>query len=416
MNRRLTFLVAAFEAALAAAIGIGIVLAPLTVIWLIENDPSIDWLVAFRTSADLWLLAHGTRLVVPASTFAGAELPLYIVSLIPLGYTALIAFMAFRIGRRLTAASELWPGISAVVTVYGAVSLFVSTAAADPAIYPVNWQGTFFPPTLFAFFAILGGLFGRRSPLAEGLPEPFERRWLRSWWLTQYDRMHWALRALLVPALRTGTAIVATLFTISAIAVGLLLAVNWIQVIRLYEALQVSFLGGTAVTVGQLALLPNLIIYGVGWLLGPGFQIGAGSLISPIGTAVGPLPSIPLIAVLPIGQLELGMMVLVIPVTTAFIITVLAKKFSDEIRFEFASSLNAALAVAFSVAAVVSIEVLALAVLASGSAGPGRLEIVGLNPVSVAAAAFIITVLAAFLGAFFSAKPESPDNPIGKRG
>ena len=36
-----------------AAIGVGVLLAPMTVIWLVENDPTIDWFVAMRTSADI---------------------------------------------------------------------------------------------------------------------------------------------------------------------------------------------------------------------------------------------------------------------------------------------------------------------------------------------------------------------------
>ena len=29
----------------------------------------------------------------------------------------------------------------------------------------------------------------------------------------------------------------------------------------------------------------------VSWLVGPGFAIGAGSFVSPVGTALGPLPA-----------------------------------------------------------------------------------------------------------------------------
>ncbi len=75
MNRKLTFLIAALEAAIVAAIGVGITLAPLTVVWLFENDPTIDWLVPYRTAADIWMMAHGTRLVVAEGALGIAEVP-----------------------------------------------------------------------------------------------------------------------------------------------------------------------------------------------------------------------------------------------------------------------------------------------------------------------------------------------------
>jgi hypothetical protein len=395
-----------------AAIGIGLLLAPLTIIWLIENDPTVDWLVAFRTSADIWLAAHGTRLVVPAGEIGGVAVETFVIGLLPLGYTALIATMAYRLGRRLTTTAELWPGFASAVGCYGLVSFGLSTAAHTSLIYPVSWQGTFIPPSLFGFFVALGALFGTRPVLAEGLPEPLERVWVRNWWVTKFDRMHWAVQALWQPALRAGTGIVVALLAVSSAVIGLMLAVNWIQVIRLYEILQVSFLGGTAVTVGQLALLPNLAIYGVSWMLGVGFQLGEGSLISPLGTAVGPLPSLPITAVLPIGELSFGMAVLAIPVAIIFLATVAVRKYAAEIRFEFASAISAALALSASIALVAATELAILVSLASGAVGPGRLQVVGASPGLVFGVAFAMIFAVAFLASFFSAKPDRADHPI----
>jgi len=412
LNRRLTFLIAAFESAMVAAIGLSILLAPLTVIWLIENDPTVDWLVAFRTSADIWLSGHGTRLVVPAGEIGGIEVGTFVISLLPLGYSALIAAMSYRLGRRLTAAAELWPGFVSAVGVYGLFSFGVSTAAHTDLIYPVSWQGTFLPPTFFGFFALLGAFLGSRPALAESLPEPLERVWLRGWWTSKFERMHWAVQALWQPALRAGTGIVVALLLVSSVVIALLLAINWIQVIRLYEILQVSFLGGTAVTVGQLALLPNLVVYGVNWMLGVGFQIGEGSLISPLGTSVGPLPSLPLTAVLPVGELAFGMIVLAIPVAIIFLATVAIRDYAAEIRFEFASAFSAALSLATSISLVAATELALLTLLASGGAGPGRLQIIGSSPWLVFGVSFALTFVISFLASFFSARPDKPDHPL----
>ncbi|MEY4424659.1 MAG: hypothetical protein RJB56_286 [Actinomycetota bacterium] len=414
MNRRLTFLIAAFEALVIAGIGVGITLAPLTVIWLFENDPSIDWFVAFRAASDIWLMAHGTRLVVAEGVIMGVEVPSFVISVVPLGLTFLIGFLALRLGRRLTAANELWPGWLSATAVYGAISLFLSTAAHNPAIYPVNWQGTFLPPTFFAIVMIVGSLTGKRQLFGEAsnLPEAAERIWFKNWVADRVDNLHWGIRALAMPALRAGTGIVAMLLAISAVMIALLLAVNWITVTRFYEGLQVSVLGGIMVTAGQLAVLPNLVIFGAAWLTGVGFQIGAGSIISPIATNIGPMPIFPIVGAIPAGQLSFGLIAVAVPLLGAFSATLLIKRHADEVRFEFASAWNAAISLGLAIGFVAALEIGILAAAASGGFGPGRLQTVGVNPLILMAVVFVETASVSILAAFFSARPDKPDHPL----
>lgn len=417
MNRRLTFLIAAFEALVVAGIGIGILLAPLTVVWLFENDPTIEWLVPFRAAADVWMMAHGTRLVVPAGMFGSSEVPAFVVSMIPLGLSAVIAHFSFRLGKKLTTAIELWPAWLAGALVYGGVSLFLSTAAYNEFAYPVTWQGTFFPPAFFLFFVLIGSLFGKRQAFGEAatLPESVERIWVRNWGVRQFNNLHWAIRAVSAPALRAGTGVVAILIGVSAVFVAAMLAVNWIQVIRLYEGLQVSFLGGVMITAGQMAVLPNLVVMGASWLTGVGFQLGAGSLISPVATVVGPLPALPVTAALPVGELSFGMIALIVPLVGAFVATVLIRRHADAIRFEFASAWSAAITLGISIALVAAIEMGLLALLASGGIGPERLQVVGVNPLLVAGVLFVEVAAVAIPAAFLSARPDKPDHPLAQR-
>ena len=414
MNRRLTFLIAAFEALVIAGIGVGITLAPLTVIWLFENDPSIDWFVAFRAASDIWLMAHGTRLVVSEGVIMSVEVPSFVISVVPLGLTFLIGFLALRLGRRLTAANELWPGWLSATAVYGAISLFLSTAAHNPAIYPVNWQGTFLPPTFFAIVLVVGSLTGKRQLFGEAsnLPEAAERIWFKNWVADRVDNLHWGIRALAMPALRAGTGIVAMLLAISAVMIALLLAVNWITVTRFYEGLQVSVLGGIMVTAGQLAVLPNLVIFGAAWLTGVGFQIGAGSIISPIATNIGPMPIFPIVGAIPAGQLSFGLIAVAVPLLGAFAATLLIKRHADEVRFEFASAWNAAISLGLAIGFVAAVEMGILAAAASGGFGPGRLQTVGINPLMLMAVVFVETASVSILAAFFSARPDKPDHPL----
>ena len=391
-----------------AAIGVGILLAPMTVIWLVENAPTIDWFVAFRTSADIWMLAQGAHLVVPAGALGSAQVPAFVITLLPLGFTAFLAYLSFRLGRRMSSAEELWPGWLGAALAYGAISLGLSTAAYNENVYPVTWQGTMFPPIFFFFFLAIGSLTG---PLRAGV-ESRERAAVVVWLESKWDNLGWAIRALAVPALRGGTAIVAMLIALSALSFSVLLATNWITVTRLYEALHVSVMGGSTVTIGELALLPNLVIYGAAWFTGLGFSIGTGSSISPLGSAVGPMPGIPFLGAIPAGVVGMGFAAIAVPLIAAFIATIAIKKHADEIRFEFASAWSAAISLGLSVGLVAALEMGVLAALASGSAGPGRLETVGVNPFILAAVVFVETSIVSILAAFFSARPDQADHPL----
>jgi hypothetical protein len=266
-------------------------------------------------------------------------------------------------------------------------------------------------------FVLIGSLFGKRQAFGEAanLPESVERVWVRDWAQRKFDNLHWAIRAVSAPALRAGTAVVAILIGVSALFIAAMLAVNWIQVIRLYEGLQVSFLGGVMITAGQLAVLPNLVVLGASWLTGVGFQLGAGSLISPVATVVGPLPALPVTSALPIGELSFGMIAVLVPLVGAFVATILIRRHADAIRFEFASAWSAAITLGISIALVASIEMALMAVIASGGIGPDRLQVVGVNPLLVAGVLFIEVAAVSILAAFFSARPDKPDHPLAQR-
>ncbi|MFM6971465.1 MAG: DUF6350 family protein, partial [Rhodoluna sp.] len=306
------------------------------------------------------------------------------------------------------------PAWLASALVYGAISFGLSTAAYDKAVYPVTWQGTFFPPAFFLFFVILGSLFGKRMAYADasGLAESAEREAIRLWLQRRYENMPWAIRAVSIPALRAGTAVVAILLLVSAIFISILTAVNWIQAIRLFEGLQVSFLGGLMITFGQIAVLPNLVVYGASWFTGVGFQIGTGSLISPLGTIVGPLPALPITAAIPVGHSDFGLVAVVVPLLGAFAATLMIRRYSEEIRFEFASVWSATIALGLAIATVASVEIALLAVIASGGIGPARLQTVGVHPLIVGAVLFVEVAAVSILAAFFSARPNKPDHPM----
>jgi hypothetical protein len=415
VNKRQTFFIAAIEAAILVAISLGVVLVPLTLVWFLENNPDVDWLVTFRAASDFWLLSHGTGLVVPEGEILGILVPAFVVTLVPLGMTIWLARSFYNAGKRFIAARTLWPGWLGGSLVYGASALGISTAAYDSAIYPIAWQGVFFPTILFLVFQVLGSLFGQPDEIFEGdiLDQAPERDRVRQALNAFRLKLHWSVRSIMGPAFRAGTAITVMLLMVSAFTIAVLIALSWIDVTRLYESVQVSVLGVVVLTLGQLALVPNLVIYGASWLTGVGFSIGAGSLISPLGSQVGPLPAIPILGALPVGQLEFGMVSIAVVLLAAFIATLLIRKSADEIRFEFATAWSAAISLGLSIAFVTASQMGLLAFIASGSAGPGRLSQVGVSPWLVALVVFLEVGVVSTLAAFYSARPvaDKPGKP-----
>ena len=407
MNKRQTFFIAALEAAILVAISLGLVLVPLTLVWFLENNPEVDWMVTFRAASDFWLLSHGTGLVVPEGEILGILVPAFVVTLVPLGMTIWLARSFYNAGKRFIAARSLWPGWLGGSLVYGAAALGISTAAYDSAIYPIAWQGVFFPTILFMFFQVLGSLFGQPDEIFEGdiLDQAPERDRVREFLNALRLKLHWSVRSIIGPAFRAGTSITVILLMVSAFTIAVLITINWIDITRLYESVQVSVLGAVVLTIGQLALIPNLVIYGAAWLTGVGFSIGAGSLISPLGSQVGPLPAIPVLGALPVGQLEFGMISIAVVLLAAFIATLSIRKSADEIRFEFATAWTAAISLGLSIAFVTATQMGLLAFISSGSAGPGRLSEVGVSPWLVALVVFVEVGVVSTLAAFYSARP-----------
>jgi len=412
VNKRQTFFIAALEALILVAISLGLVLVPLTLVWFLENNPEVNWIVTFRAASDFWLLSHGAGLVVPEGEILGILVPAFVVTLVPLGMTIWLARSFYNAGKRFIAARSLWPGWLGGSLVYGSAALGISTAAYDSAIYPIAWQGVFFPTVLFIFFQVLGSLFGQPDEIFEGdiLDQAPERDRVRQALNSFRLRLHWSVRSIMGPAFRAGTAITVMLLMVSAFAIAVLIAVSWIDITRLYESVQVSILGVVVLTLGQLALIPNLVIYGASWLTGVGFSIGSGSLISPLGSQVGPLPAIPVLGALPVGQLEFGMVSIAVVLLAAFIATLLIRKSADEIRFEFATAWTASISLGLSIAFVTATQMGLLAFIASGSAGPGRLTQVGVSPWQVALVVFVEVGVVSTLAAFFSARPVA-DKP-----
>lgn len=399
---------AALEAALIVAIGLGVTLAPLTVVWLLEPDPDYLWSSNLLISSNLWLAAHGVEIIVSSGELAGIAFESFSFAAMPLGLTLITVFLGYRLGSRLSSSGSLVLGWIGGIGSFGLISLLVSQASINEYVQAVQWQSVLSPTLIFATVVILSSLIGKNFMIASAKEqtEAVERRLIRSSLGKLKASLHWSVRVVIDPAVRAGSLI--TLFVIisASLLTAFILAINWVEIIRLYEALQISALGGVVITLGQLAILPNLVVYVASWLIGPGFSIGIGSSVSPLGTNLGPLPALPVFGAIPSETFDSSIWVTLILGLLTIISIIMIRKSTADIRWEYATSYGASLALAIGVAVITSVQLGLLAIFASGAFGPGRLQFVGVEVLGLMGLSFAIVFFSSFLAGLVVARPE----------
>jgi hypothetical protein len=396
MNRSLTALFAAFEAVLVVAIGVGISLAPLTILWAAQYGFAPDWWDFWRTSIDIWLVGHGVDLAITldaaiaASTgLTGATTP-FTVTMAALGFSMLTVLLGIRAGRRIAQTDHRLLGEGVAIGVFAILSFGLTLSASYPAAQPSLVQGTVLPTLVFTVGMVLG------------------TRAIRAWVLGWRPQT----RATVAAILRGGASSAAAIVAVASVVVAVLVVSSYAQIIELYEGLQAGALGGFALTLAQIAILPNLVLWAVSWLVGPGFAIGTGSAVSPISTTLGPIPAVPVLGALPTFDSAFAFVGILIPVLAGFLAGALLG--SKRAR---ANVLGSTISIVRTLIIGLGMGVFAGALLglltwaSAGSAGPGRLATVGPDPMQVALWSALEIGVAATLGLLAATRLPSAVHP-----
>lgn len=397
MNRTTVALLAALEALIAVAVGVGIVLVPLTLLWAAQFGMSVGWLVFWRAGVDVWLAGHGVDLTValPSGTVAALGLPgaasAFPITIAVLGFALLTLAFGVRTGLRATLTPQWRLGAVVAVAVFAVLSAIVTLSAGSATVSPSLWQGILLPPFVFAIGLAIGvpsGLARHHAVAAEAPTRAPRARFAFADAATRgirarYDALDPDTRDGIVAAVRGGVGATALLVGAAALLTTLLIVLNFGTIVGLYEALHAGALGGSVLTLGQLALLPNLVIWALSWLAGPGFAIGTGSSVGPMGTQLGPIPSLPLLGALPHGTLWFGFLGLLVPLLSGFAAALLLRR-GDPRHLRALRSAAWKASVAGGTGVVAGIVSGLLAWWSGGSFGPGRLHDVGPDPWLVA--------------------------------
>ncbi|GAA4377566.1 cell division protein PerM [Agromyces bauzanensis] len=399
MRRTTIALLAALEAFVMALVGFGVAFVPLVVLWAVHFGLGVDFSVFLRAAADVWLVGHGVDLTVQLDPIAAARIALpgagdpFPITIALLGFALLSVTSGMRIGRRSAAGGHSFSGGIAAILVFGLAGFGLALLSATGAARTDPWQGALLPASVMALGVIIGAVGeALREASATDAATGLVRRALTT--------LPPALVAGARGAARVGAGAAFGVLALAGALVAVLIAFDYATIAGLYQTLGAGIDGGLALTVAELALLPNVVIWAASWLLGPGFAIGSGSLVSSSGTLLGPVPGFPLLGALPSGAPPLGTLWLVVPVLLAFVgawlvsIEPVVARGGDRLPWwvPLAGGLGSA--------AVAAIVLGLLAWWSGGAVGPGRLAEVGPEPLAVAGVAAATVGLGAIVGGY----------------
>ncbi|MBO0802206.1 MAG: hypothetical protein J2P25_03910 [Nocardiopsaceae bacterium] len=263
----------------AAAVGLAVLVTLSLIGWITAPHDGFGGGLGgvLRDAGLLWLVAHHVEVTVRGVGQIG---------LLPLGLVLLPGALLERAGRWLTREGHVTRlrhvsyAALAIACPYAlftaAVALGVGTETARPSlVQAVAWG--------FLLALVASGLGA-----AHGLAP-----WRKLAGLLSPRPRSVALGA--VAALGVVTALGALL---NAVSLGLHLSAYQSAV----DSLGPGPFGSALLLLAELAYLPNSVIWAIAYTLGPGFAFGAGTAVSPSGSALGALPAFPMLAALPTGS------------------------------------------------------------------------------------------------------------------
>lgn len=316
---------------------------------------------ALRVGTDGWLLAQGAHLGLTTGGVTAT------ITAVPLGLTALSGYVAHRFGRWAAATSEvddlraLAFGVLVLSGVYGLVALLAavlaSTAKAEPGLVGAFAGG-------FLLAAVGGGsglLRGSGVDWRSLVPEH--------------------VRAIAVGAVGAVLMLVAA----SSVLLAVALLADLGTAANVLSRLHADVSGGLLYTVLVAAVAPNAVLLAGSYLLGPGFAVATGTLVSPASVVLGPVPAFPLLAALPSEGVQPSWLsaLVVAPVVASVAGVVLMMRRHP--AFTYDTGALRGLGAGVSGGLLLTL----LVMLAGGAVGPGRMADVGAGLLDTVVAATV---------------------------
>jgi hypothetical protein len=266
-----------------AAAGSGLVFITLLVLagWIAAPHAGLGLTGVLRTAADLWLVGHHVGFALHGTGRIGTGR----IGMLPLGLVLIPGALLWAAGRwvvrqgQVARLAEVGYAALALAVPYalvaGALALAGQSALAMPSMPQAVVSG-------FLIALVAGGLGGARA-------------------LAPWGR----LIELLPPRSRAvflgSVGALAVLTGAGALLAGASLSTSMGGFRSVDVALAPGMVGGALLLLAQIAYVPNAVVWSICYTLGPGFAFGTGTVVAPTGSALGPLPMLPMLAALPTG-------------------------------------------------------------------------------------------------------------------
>ncbi|GAB3237626.1 cell division protein PerM [Kineosporia babensis] len=377
-------LYSAVVAAQAAIASLVVVMVPVVLAWATASYSRAPWTDVVQLGTGTWLLAHHSGLVIAEGQ----------IGLVPIGLLLVPVIACWIGGVRLARgldpnADQIREGIGRArpraprpkaMAVFAftytglvtAVAVFVTTQEVRPLL------GQTFAGAMT--IVCLAGAAGMAAWVGGGVIPGLRL-------LVDKSRAPKVIRRCFRPVLlgvgvQLGAALI---LLITATVLG------WDRVTMLHSALNTGVVGGIVLTLAQLLVVPNLVIWSGSYASGAGFSVGTDTTVAPGQLDLGALPALPVLGALPsapgpetlwllvaipvVGGMVTGYRVLRMPLGRNLIhvdassTRRMIERVPHHVRVPLVRSL---------VAAVLMVLVWALlGWLSGGPAGPGRLTVMG---------------------------------------
>jgi len=289
---------------------------PVLAMSLAGGFAQIDLQFILTLAAQSWLVLHGTPvelvLALPEGALGGAmEVPEGgWFHLVPLGLTLIPLWLGWRAGGRIARGSysdQLWQGLLPLVLGYGAGAAGIAWVAQSESFQVMPLLAALCAAALMTVAALAGCYAEARSAarmIGMDLEARIEALSQQLRWAGSYA---WAVA-------RAGLVGCIAACGFAALLLGGALAAQWMEIANVYEQLNPGLFGVIGLTVLHLGLAPNLVLWALAYSTGSGFALGSGTVVSPLGTELGAVPAVPVLAALPTAESPYALAVLALPV------------------------------------------------------------------------------------------------------
>ena len=360
-----TLPVAAVTAALwAAAVGLVALGVVVTIVWAVSARGGDGLITPIAATGVVWLAAH----------HAPVDTPSAVVTLLPLLLLALPLVLLQRAGRWAARVSATTDSADAGLIVVAGTATYATVAFL--VAQGSSLGGATVSPMSALVWSVLVGAVGLTAGVIDGaglVPSLLERA-------------PELLRASALVAAGSGAALAVAVGTLAGVA----LAARWSTVVAMSHQLAPSAGDAAGVLLVSLAYLPNLLVWTLSYVVGPGFGVGGGATVDPFYAAGGLLPGVPVLGAVPTDAPAAGPLLLLLPVAAGSVgAMVLRRRMHLGLMREVAAVLGGA--------ALLGVATALLAALSHGSLGDGRLVGLGPAPLVTGAAAFGLVAAGAVL-------------------